>query len=137
MQNIGGCFNAKKFCLVCLALFVFLMAPVVMAQDNEPDMEIGLSLPTIGWHSFNDEGLIQTASGINFGLGFSWKTFPGGLKPDQFNFFWGWGTVVIILPYLEAGFRYPVSMNDDGTSMLNVDIGVIYFVPYIGVSASF
>lgn len=128
----------KMICLGFLVLVVFGFTTTVFAQDeNKPGMQIGLAFPTVGWHAFNDEGEIKNVSGINIGLGYSWKTFPDGLTPGEFNFFWGWGTIVLIVPYLEVGVRYPIEMNDDATNLLNIDFGLFYLAPYIGISASF
>lgn len=124
--------------LIAFVFIVCYVSPFAFAQDTgAPGMEIGLSLPTIGWYSHNDEGLAKNVSGVNIGLGFSWRAFPDGLKAGQFNFYWGWGTVILIIPYLEAGFRYPVALNDEASNLFNIDIGLFYIAPYISISASF
>ncbi len=106
-----------------------------MAQEMEPDQLFGLSLPTFGSVKYNDDGEIYRTQGLNLGLGFSRRNYTseGGLQPDRFNTYWGWGTVLLVIPYIEFGLSYPLSIAD-GEQFIVFDVGLFYIAPYISIS---
>lgn len=106
-------------------------------QVATPQHQLGFTFPTFGWVHLNDAGQIDHVNGFNFALGLSYRKYPNGLEPGKFNFYWGWGTLVLILPYFEGGLSYAIALGQDGSQLLNVDLGVFYIVPYVGVSVLF
>jgi len=80
---------------------------------------------------------VTRISGINLGLGYSMRhyTSSDGMRPGRLNFYWGWGTLVLILPYVEFGVSYPIALG--GESQFVVDLGALYIIPYIGLSFHF
>jgi hypothetical protein len=105
------------------------------AVAEGPRSVIGLSLPTFGFIHYNDEGQLVSVTGFNVGLGYSARYFfaKDGLQPNRFNGYWGWGTMVLILPYVEIGTAYPIAIAE-GTQYVVFDLGLLYIVPYIGIS---
>lgn len=93
---------------------VAALAPLAWSQ-TQPSWLMGFDLPTIGWVRYDKDGAIRGTWGINLGLGVSSRTFTAkdGLQPERLNFFWGWGTVGLIIPYLELGVTYPLPIDTD------------------------
>ncbi len=132
----------RKQLLIGMIVGVLVLAGVgfeatVLGQtraDGSPfESTIGLSLPTFGRVHYNDEGLIRRLTGFNLGLGYSARTYRNGLYPEEFNVYWGWGTFLLILPYIEFGVSYPVIVGEKG-NLLVLDLGVVYIAPRIGIS---
>jgi len=111
------------------------VGPAAWADDQEPNRLLGVSFPSLGSVRYNDEGQIHRTSGLNLALGFSTRyyTGDGGLQPNQFNPYWGWGTLVLVVPYIEFGLSYPFELGD-GDQFAVIDIGLIYIIPYITFS---
>ena len=105
-------------------LSLSIASPATTTQTNA-DNTIGVGLIAFGWVHY-DDGILRTITGVNWALGFSTRHFTAedGLRPDRFNFYWGWGTMLLLLPYLEAGVTYlfPVA---NGIEYIAFDIGVI------------
>ncbi|PRX31813.1 hypothetical protein BX659_105144 [Orenia metallireducens] len=79
------------------------------------EMMIGLDLPHVGWAKRNEEELITVYKGFNLALGYSQKNyFELGLRVGQFNPYWGWGTILLIIPYVEVGRDYIFTPNEEG-----------------------
>ncbi len=103
----------------------------------KPSMVIGFSLPSFGGARYGSQGYIKSMFGGNILLGISYRSYTGiGLRPGRFNFYWGIGTLLLLLPYWEFGFTYPLSLAN-GEQLLNLDIGVLYILPYLGISLVF
>lgn len=134
--------------VLCGAVAIVLasLGQPVLAQDDvqtpstkleaQPGTVVGLGFPTVGQVNYGDSGYAQSFTGGNLLLGYSSRNYTDGLRSGQFNFYWGWGTFALILPYFEAGYTYATPIAD-GTQLLTVDIGVIYIVPRISVSVVF
>jgi hypothetical protein len=121
--------------VVVLTLLVLAAAPAVGAEPV--DRVIGLAFPTFGWIDYNDDGALAKVSGINLGLGYSVRYFSTDpWIPEELNFYWGWGTVALIVPYIEFGFSYPIPISD-GDRYLVIDLGLLYLVPYVQFSMYF
>lgn len=114
---------------------VLLVGMLGVAADG-PKMVIGFSLPTIGFVNYDKSGNISSVTGFNIALGFSARYFFDGLQPNRFNGYWGWGTLVLLLPYLEIGTAYAFPVGG-GDQYFVLDIGLLYIVPYIGLSIYF
>jgi len=111
---------------------------LVGAAAEGPHTVIGFSLPTIGVVHYNEAEQITSVTGFNIGLGYSARYFyaEDGLQPNRFNGYWGWGTIALILPYIEFGTAYPIPVGR-GDQYIVFDLGLIYIIPYIGVSVYF
>ena len=129
----------KKAALTALLALALTAAwgAAAAAQPTGPQHQLGFSFPTFGWVHLNEAGQVEYVNGFNFALGISHRTYPNGLAPGKFNFYWGWGTLVVIVPYFEGGVTYPISLGEAGEQLLNLDLGVLYIVPYLGISAMF
>ena len=116
-------------------LLIGLLGQVAWADDQEPDRLFGVSFPSFGSVRYNDEGEIHRTSGLNLTLGYSSRhyTGDGGVQPNQFNSYWGWGTLVLVIPYVEFGLSYPFALGD-GDQFVVIDVGLLYFIPYISFS---
>jgi len=126
--------------LIWVVLLVGATVSIGLAETaaEGPHTVIGLSLPTFGTVHYNDAGQITRVTGFNIGLGYSARYFyaEDGLQPNRFNGYWGWGTVVLILPYIEFGTAYPIPVGE-GDQYIVFDFGLLYIVPYIGISVYF
>ena len=95
---------------------------------------LGLGFPTIGSIRYDDEGNLDRVSGFNLGLGWSFRYFTGDpWEPEAFNSYWGWGTIALIIPYVEFGFSYPIPISE-GDRFLVIDFGLLYLIPYFQFS---
>ncbi|HPT54940.1 MAG TPA: hypothetical protein PKI14_14150 [Fervidobacterium sp.] len=57
------------------------------------------------------------------------------MKRGQFNWFWEWGVVGLIIPYLGAGGDWVIPTSE--TNDFVITVGVMYIVPYLGFSIGF
>ena len=136
----------SKFLFAILILFlVFAVNSQVDAANVSDKVEelptkmVGIDLPNYGWAETNEQGQITGYEGFNVGLGYSKKNyFEPGLKINQFNPYWGWGTVVLILPYIEAGGDYVLEPNaNDEFWSFGGAVGLYALVPSIRVNATY
>ena len=125
---------------VVLVVLIALVGALAYGTPK-PSWMIGLDLPTIGWPAYDKDGTLKGVWGLNFALGFSFRNFTAedGLQPGRFNFYWGWGTVLLFLPtYLEVGALYPFVMDTDKLFCFSVGImGIFIILPVPYVAASF
>lgn len=98
---------------------------------------MGFGFPTFGKLHY-EAGYLTRMSGFNLGLGYSarYYTAAKGFQPDRFNFYWGWGTVLLILPYVEFGWTYAFEIAR-GEQFLNLTIGFLYIIPHLELSICF
>jgi len=111
----------KKSLLIVFTLVVslFLLTTVAGAEgeliEKSSDKMIGFDMPSYGWAQHNEQGQITGYKGFNFGLGYSEKIyFEPGLKEGEWNNYWGWGTVLVLVPYGEVGTEYVFAKQDNG-----------------------
>lgn len=109
----------------------------------------GLSLLLFGSAMYGDNGQITGYQGLNLLLSYTAQYYFNkvGIQLNQFNWFWQWGTVALILPCIGVGRDYviPIYIGVGGdyviptskTSDLVLTIGTIYFHPYAGISFDF
>lgn len=103
----------------------------------QPATVVAFSFPTIGSVRYGDSGYAKSFIGGNILLGFSYRSYTGvGLRPGRFNFYWGAGTIILLIPYWELGFTYAIEIAQ-GEQLLNIDIGLLYIIPYIGIGLLF
>ena len=119
-----------------LAVVSVLFLGMLGVAADGPKTMIGFSLPTVGFVNYDESGNITSVTGLNLALGFSARYFFNGLQPNRFNGYWGWGTLVLILPYFEIGTAYAFPVGG-GDQYIVLDIGLLYIVPYIGLSVYF
>lgn len=134
--------SMSRFCRT--AVLGVLVASVlggttIVGYATGPNMTVGLgSLPSVGWTHFDDAGNLVRVTGFNLALGYSARYFTGagGLQPDSFNFYWGWGTVILLLPYVEFGWLYTIPMGERSQYFV-IDLGFVYIIPRIGLGIYF
>jgi len=107
------------------------------APSGKPETQLGFGFPTFGRLHY-ESGYVTKVTGFNLGLGYSARYFTDdeGLQTDQFNFYWGWGTVLLILPYVEFGWTYAFEIAD-GEQLLLLPIGFFYIVPHFELAICF
>jgi hypothetical protein len=116
---------------------------VVFAEDNyiggDHKYMLGSSFPNLGWAQYNDDGLLTGYTGFNLTVGYSAKYyFTPGMKADTFNTYWGWGTLFVILPYVEAGVDYPFAEAKNGSFWtVTGSVGLYCFIPAPSISLSY
>jgi len=132
----------KKFLIGFLAttiVFAYIPASVFGAPaTDQPNTILGFSLPTFGSVHYDDAGNLRSVTGFNLGLGYSARHFRAedGLQPNRFNGYWGWGTILLLLPYFEFGVSYPFEIAG-GTQYVVLDLGFVYIIPTVGLSIYF
>ena len=101
-------------------------------QVAHPEHVVSLGFPTYGNINYDDAGNLRNLTGFNIALGYSARYFMSedGLKPNRFNTYWGWGTVLLIVPYLEFGVSYPFELAN-GDQYVIISLGLLYIAPYI------
>ncbi|MEM2002836.1 MAG: trypsin-like peptidase domain-containing protein [Candidatus Methanomethylicaceae archaeon] len=88
-----------------------------------------------GWLARDDEGRIVRESGFNIGFGVSFRYYGNqGLQPGRPNWYWGWGTVLLVFPYLEVGLSWKLNPEEGGFVF---HLGLWYFYPYLELSIQF
>ena len=131
----------KRFVVLAVTfLAVFSIGTMTVFGDSpaHPEHVASLGFPTYGSVNYNDAGNLISLTGFNIALGYSARYFMAedGLQPNRFNTYWGWGTVFILIPYLEFGVSYPFELAN-GDQYVVVSLGLIYIAPYIQFSLLF
>lgn len=123
----------RKVLTFFMLLFLIVAASnAVAAQDANGvfTSAIGLDFNMFGTNViYNGSGSIVAASYINLGLGITFKNFFSPVEFNKFNFYWQWGTICLIIPFIGVGGEYIAS------SGFYFGIGLYYFVApmvYIG-----
>jgi len=93
-----------------------------------PDVPTVIPWLVLSWTNYNEGGELTGYNGINLGLGVSFRTFL--TKATQANLYWGWGTVVLVLPYIEFGVTYQ-------TDWVVIDVGTWWIYPRVGFAIKF
>ena len=124
----------KRVCwvlLIALASLPFAAAQEAAPNQSElPNFEWGLGLgpPNIAFQvEQNEQGRIVSVRGINLALGYSAKHYFDPVEYEEFNPFWHWGTVALIIPYIGVGVDY---VFDSG---FYIGGGTIYLAPYLSI----
>jgi len=127
------CLAARVAAIVLL--LGLLSTSALAARVEPPEHLFGLGFPTIGSLRYDDDGNLARATGFNLGLGYSVRYFTGSdpWEPEKLNPYWGWGTIILFIPYIEFGFSYPIPLGE-GDRFLVVDFGLLYLVPYFQFS---
>jgi len=123
----------KKFLLVIMLLSFTVISLSAEFEGNfvEGDTLIGIGLPTYGWAVKNDEGAITGYNGINLALGYSSRHYFEPLEYNQWNPYWHWGTVALLVPYIGIGADYQTNGG------FYIGVGTIYIAPYIEFGVKF
>jgi hypothetical protein len=117
-------------------LLVVVALPGIATATTQPEHVFGFGIPAFGTLHYDEANELTDVSGFNLALGFSTRHFTvnGGLRPGRFNSYTGWGTLLLIIPYIEIGTCYPVPVGG-GDQYLVIDFGLLYyFIPRIGIS---
>ena len=124
---------------ILLAVFLVLAVSVIFANSanvfstNDPTARwtntFGIGFPNFGSLMRNNFGQIIGVSGFNVLLGYSQKNYFKPLKTGIFNGYWGWGTYLLIVPYVDLGVDYVM----DSGFYLGGTIGLSLLFPMIGV----
>ncbi len=104
--------------------------------STQPEHVLGFEIPAFGTLHYDEANQLTDVSGFNLALGFSTRHFTvnGGLQPARFNSYTGWGTLLLIIPYIEIGTCYAIPVGG-GDQYLVIDFGLLYyFIPRIGIS---
>lgn len=127
----------RILCGLMVVGVVVSSAAIALGQtraDGTPfESALGLSLPSFGRVHYNEEGVISKLTGFNLGFGYSMRYYSRGFEVEEFNLYWGWGSVLLLIPYVEFGLSYPLVVGEKG-NLLVLDLGVIYIVPRLGIS---
>ncbi len=89
-----------------------------------------LSLPLFSWAKYDQNNQLRGFRGINYGLGYSSKTYFNPPIKHAWNTFWQWGTVYFLIPYIGVGTEYT-------TDHVYFELATLYVIPYIGVGVHF
>ena len=95
----------KKFAITLLVLTV-MAGTCSCASPSDAKNTFGLDLPALGWLQRNSSGQINADFGINYALGFSYRSYIEPLKTNQLVSYWSVGTVAVIFPYIGVGLDY-------------------------------
>ena len=145
----------KSLILIMFLSLILILSGTSMADEHKTldfnlenrEMMIGFDFPAVGWANYTANGTIKGYKGINFGLGYTDKRYmEAGIKAEQFNTFWSWGTIAVIYPYAEVGVDYPFAFNGQNNSFWTItgSIGAVVDIetpvrpfPRLGVSYHF
>lgn len=102
---------------------------------DEDEIAPVLPLLRVGWLRWDDAGRLTEIWGYHIGLGV-WFRYYGarGFVTGQGNWYWGWGTVLFIVPYLEIGVAWKFGSQDQGL-VLHLGLWLIY--PCLDLSIHF
>jgi len=93
-----------------LLAVLLVVAGFALAQEAKvPKFSIGLDMPVFSWVSANDDGAVTSLFGFNFALGVSYRSYFSPLEIEKGSGYWEAGTVVLIDPYVGAGYDYRIS----------------------------
>ena len=118
-----------------LVLAVALWGLAFAEQGGAPKFSIGLDSPTFAWVSADEQGGITSLIGFNVGLGFSYRSYFEPLMPRQGSVYWEAGTILLLDPYVGAGYDYRIDEQiyvGGGVDIfpLNLILGAAYLGPY-------
>ncbi len=122
----------RKFTILCMAILLVISANnIVAAQDSNGNFSfaLGFDINAVGINiKYNADGAITNVTYINIFLGVTFKTFFTPVEFNKFNFYWQWGTVCFIMPYIGVGGEYITSNG------FYFGFGTYYIAPtiYIG-----
>ncbi len=116
----------KWFLLAVVFLFVVaLMAdPLIVWPDKAHGKPLvaGLHSPVYGEAKLDVFGNITGWAGPNLGLGWTWKTYFSPLELQKVNFYYEFGTNIIIFPYIGAGFDYALVLQNSQTLLVGAGV---------------
>ncbi len=117
----------KKLLLlfVVLGLAVALFSePLIVWPDKAHGKPLvaGLHSPVYGEAKLDVFGNITGWTGPNLGLGWTWKTYFSPLELQKVNFYYEFGTNLVIFPYVGAGFDYALVLQNNQTLLLGAGV---------------
>ena len=116
----------KKLLLlfVVLGLAVALFSePLIVWPDKAHGKPLvaGLHSPVYGEAKLDVFGNITGWTGPNLGLGWTWKTYFSPLELQKVNFYYEFGTNLVIFPYIGAGFDYALVRQNNQTLLFGAE----------------
>jgi|GEM_PF-1365022 len=115
----------------------FETSGVAVANAGAND-RIGFGSILYGQAIYGDNGQILGYKGFSPLIGYVVRYYfddVNGMKRGQFNWFWEWGLVALIMPYLGVGGDFVIPTSETGDFVIT--LGMAYVVPYLGVSIGF
>ena len=82
-----------------------------MSFAARPTMEVGGFETLVGWKNYTPGGQLESITGINWGLGFTYKRYFDRLQQKAFNPYWMLGTVAVIVPMAGIGVDYVIDQD--------------------------
>lgn len=112
----------KKYMVLTVFMSLMLVfSGSIMAQDGDflnldlenREMVVGFDFPTIAWANY-ENGAIAGYKGINMTVGYTDKRYmEAGIKQDELNPYWSWGTTELVKPYANIGVDYPFVIDTE------------------------
>jgi len=99
---------------------------------------IGIGIMIYGQAVYGDKGQIIGYKGYNILFGNAVKNYfdtVNGMKRGQINWFWEFGTVIMIIPYVGIGGDWVIPISETGDFVITIQ--TMYFLPYLGFSIGF
>ena len=113
----------KKLLLILvvfgLAVAVF-SEPLIVWPDKTHGNPLvaGYHFPVYGEATVDVFGNITGWAGPNVFLGWTWKNYFEPLELQKANFFYEFGTEILVLPYAGIGFDYPIVLQNNQTFLV-------------------
>lgn len=109
-----------------------------VAANAGANERIGLGTMVYGRAVYGDKGQIVGYNGYNILFGTAVRNYfdsANGMKRGGFNWFWEWGTMCVLVPYVGVGGDWVIPTSE--TSDFVVTVGTMYIIPYLGFSMGF
>lgn len=121
--------------LILSSLYLaFDSSSLVFSRNNyilDSERIIGFGFPTFGWVEKDHRERIIGIKGINIGVGYTSKKFFKELEYNQLTYFWHWGTISLVVPYVGIGANY---FTESG---FFIGFGTLYIIPYFEFGFNF
>ena len=109
-----------------LVLALVLLAGVLFAQDFDGyDSALGLGIIGYAWNVETEGGMPTRLQAVNWGIGYTDLRYFSPAEVGQFNWYWAWGTVGVIIPYIAVGGDYYIN------EQVVLGGGLLYINPYL------
>ncbi len=115
------------FCGSLLGIFCSYLPQ--SSPSKKAKWALSFGFPVIEKIKFNQENQIIKKYGLNLAIGYSQFNYFKPLKNNRLYFYWHFGTILLIIPYIGIGSEY--YFNN-----IFIGWGTFYFIPnlfYIGV----
>jgi len=127
--------------LVVLGLAVVLFSdPLIVWPDkaHKKPLIAGYHFPVYGEAALDVFGNITAWTGPNVFLGWTWKNYFQPLELQKVNFFYEFGTEIVVMPYVGIGFDYAIVLQNNQTILVGgrasaglLNLGSLLYPPLI------